>query len=559
MPVGGVEIEIALFPADVNSPRTFLECIRDRLSSEGGFIHAHDRNKFFTAEGDCIGWEGGNVLEVSTGEKADFLTLVDSVVRLKRTVARAIADAKNTSPVFLATTTPSVIPGHPGFRPGYHLNIDAEQMTYQQSMNLVCALAALVLFTGSGGLFNSGFCLSPKSTHMIDSFIQDGRESFLSHRCMMTEKKCIVYLDQCKEERRLHISCFDAPFTRTGLAVQFGLVQIIVGMLRAGVMPAGGMRLKDITCAYMKWSDNPREKVQLDGNGCADSHEFVLAFRRSLAEYRRRFEIEEKFEILADWLLKGIDAFLAGDGEYLAENFQGYTKRLIYRRIAEAHGVSLERFNAAFSAVRATASLLGTSLYRLGQIQRGDMRKRMRSATDDRFQTRSWLIRYVQRHRIELEELPLFASLANKLIAVELHLGQIFPGPSPIENHDLQVWETFRSKFPESLAVATRADARGKLVRELNKSRLGSWLVADWANIVRVPPGKPSHVEIMVMEKPGNEEYVFRDMKAGEVLPFKDLAGWIPDWIFARVPVTAKQVMKQHDGQLAFEFWPAVD
>ena len=523
-----------------------LRSIKEEAERDGGYINVGFRSwideAIFTAHGDCLGIEGrhvlGNVLEYSTGEKPDYLGLVESATRLEAMLNKALGHSEELRDRVVAVTSPSLLPPFDSrmseFRLGYHVNVSTNGLADSQRRELMTALAGLVLLTGSGGLCPTGFCVSPQGTTMRRSFVPGGAREEDAPPCIMTEREGVVLSDPWRKESRLHVSCFDSPFTLQGLAVSFGLVQLLMGMMVSGISPTGGIQLRDPAEAYRKWSVDPSAKVRVAKGGRVDSYEVMSAFSSSLKQVCKNNDIDGPCEALIGELRKGIAAVKEGDEGYLAEHFQYYMKKLIYRRVLEVEGITFERLNTTVPALMRATRLFRVGLYRLSRMQPGAVRRRMCKPEKWQTERHSRLVGYMKEHRIDPGELPPLAGLCNKLIAIETRLGLLSPEKSPIAGHNQELWDGFVSGIVRPEPRPTRAEARGRVVRQIFDAGSGESFTADWANIICTRP-YPSHrvfenMDVMVLGDPdGSSNCSFNRLSYLDWIRYRDREGNFDD------------------------------
>lgn len=493
------------------------EYLGEVLSERGGYLPGSEGG-CFTATGDSIEMGIVRVIEYKTGESADFLGVVDRSDSVENIISSAMCRFEKQHPDMntdgvIMTKNPSILPYcmhaytglFHGFGLAYHVNVSARAPSHSQRHELMSALACLLPLTGSGGLYPGGFCISPLGSY-IKYQTNEGAERYHPARgapYIVSVKKSELKTEPARTESRLHVACFDAPFLTSGLALTFGITQILAAMLERGISPTCGLAARRPVDAFRRWSVDPSVRVPLRGGGRADALEIAASFMESLRGLRKRYRLPDSYELLSEKMERGITALVHGDEEFLAHNFQYHLKKLIYSNELDAWGISMERFNRVMPAIMKASRVLNMDFFEISRIEAASAKRLLGGAVAGEDEVGGFK-RYLSRNRISISELLSCTKLLSKLITIELHLGRIFPDPSPIHDIDRELWGSFKDGM-EPAAAKTRADARARLIREIMAfgNDPEEYLV-DWAQVSCPASHNPDHcyTEVVVMEDP---------------------------------------------------------
>lgn len=464
-------------------------------SLEGLDLEGDGLSKRFLADGGALGFENVNVVEISSPECLSPLEALAYVEKHEETFRRAIRRMRHLPAKTVLSGGPACLPhfgpGHgPGWQLGFHLNFNA-RLTPRAAAELRAAMVAVLPLTAAGGLTEKGFRTSPLG-RMICRGYAPGR-SALAHLNIFSSSAAAVADGggggEFHREARLHIPCLDRPLTRRMKAFVFTACQLMLTLLMYGEDLMGGYRLANPARAYSVVADSEYgRRFRLEGGGLASLTSLQEALRASLVRIRTEYDLAREQEHAADLLIRGIEAFTAGDEDFLSESLDGCSRRKrIYEAVLRDEGLSLPFFDNIAAPLVYHACKLGIRLHELAQLGGREAQRFVGRAAGNEI-CRSALLERLNDNRLTAAEIPAFARLLQRIITLEVGLYRLYPCPAPLHDLETASWEDFLRAVggrPPGRATG-RAARRARLIRSIPEEAR-RFCLADWSGIYMFP------------------------------------------------------------------------
>lgn len=509
--IGGVENEYGIFfpgfyePSAGGAPALqfccmdFTTAIERMIAALGGSLYSVQGNmggfwKEFLADGGALGFEEANVVEVATPECTDPVEAVAYLEKYEELFRRSINSIEHKPERLMMVKGPSYLPHFgpgrgPGFQLGFHLNFNA-RLSPGMSNELRAVMIALLPLMGCGGLTEKGFRISPLGRMAQKGHAPlNGRMPVLG----MLQNGGTIVIDgrgegEYHKEYRLHLPCFDRPLTKRMIVTLFNTYQLVVTLLLYGeslirkVKPAHPSR----TYAIVADSEYGR-RFRLSGGGLATLYSLQEELCKNLERIRSSYRLSHTQEATVELLLGGLNAFAKDDKSYLYEHFDGYLKRNIYQRVLQSEGLSLDFFNRIAAPLVYRTCKVGIHLHELARLEGKETRDFLANAHKCQ-KHKDAVITLLKNSRLPAEDIPTFARVVQRILTLELALYRIFPGPSPLADHEERLWEDLtRTMCDDSTRRAPcRAQKRGELIRSIPEEAR-RFCVADWSGIYIFP------------------------------------------------------------------------
>ncbi len=479
--------------------RDLFSAVGEETAAAGGSLTGLDRrgdgiSKRFLTDGGALGFEELNVAEISSPESCCALEAIAYLDRHEGLFRRAIRRVENLPDRLMMIRGPSYLPHFgPGRGPGYqlafHLNFNA-RLTPRISAEMHAALTAILPLTGGGGLTERGFRISPLGRMLCKGYAPGGSALDRMH---LLEDSSVVVIDgrgisEFHTEARLHFSCFDRPLTRRAAALDFAACQLMLTLLAYGEDLFGKWRLASPCRAYSTVADSEYgRRFRLAGGGLVSVFSLQEALSASLGRARREYRLSQPHEEVAEALTRGMEAFCAGDEDYLAEHFDGYLKKRVYQGALQDEGLSLDFFNNIAAPLVYRTCKLGAHLHELALLEGKEARGLLAGAKEGGGHKNA-VSSLLRRNRLSAAEIPALARVVQRILTLELTLYRLFPAPSPLAEHEERLWEAFAGAAAEGPArcAGGRAARRGELIASIPEEAR-TLCVADWSGIYIFP------------------------------------------------------------------------
>ncbi|MBC7231382.1 MAG: hypothetical protein H5T74_13450 [Actinobacteria bacterium] len=505
-PVAGVEREyLLLSPRDADEgsrgPSRAQELAEERIYRAGneegiGYILRPWPGPWKTLRRDGGAWglEEHSILEVSTPETADGIEAVSYLRASEASMRLALAGMEDAPAcdAFL-TCTPACMtrfePGNPRqLWLGFHLNLFLP-LDWRQRRQLASWLALLSpLISAGGGLTERGLVLSPAGCRVGDT-LGYGMEARPS---LVEVKPSPLFMEERLDSGyfRLHLPCFDAPLSARRLALSFASVQVVAALvflrecLPELILANPARAMAAISSSPLLAEIPASRRFRLEGGRMITHAEAMAAALGGLEEARKRFYLDPLRELAVERLAAGIRAWPRG-GEELAEDFDFFTRAAVHRQALELQGVTPAWFDRVAVPVIALASRMGGGILELARSSPREARSLLRRGGSEHQRER--LRSLLRERRLSPQDIPFLARAVRRLRSLELRLGEVFPGRSPLAAWDDRTWEDLVRRASSPRREPNRADARSELVCRF--ASLGERVQATWDHLFFFPPG----------------------------------------------------------------------
>jgi hypothetical protein len=432
-------------------------------------------------------------VEISSPECISPIDAIGYLDKHEELFLRVIGSIKHRPERLTMVRGPSYLPHFgpgrgPGFQLGFHLNFNA-RFSPAMSKEFQAVMVALLPLIGCGGLTEKGFRTSPLGRMLEKGYAP--RNGILQNLNMLQTGTAIV-IDGCREgehhrEYRLHLPCFDRPLTRRMTATLFNTCQFLITLLLYGERLLGKTRPAHLSRAYSIIADSEYgRRFRLAGGGLTTVGSLQEELCASLERVRRQYCLSQAQEYIVAELIQGMEAFAAGDEDYLSEHFDGFLKRKIYQSMLEDEGVSPQWFDSIVALVYRTCKM-GIDLHELALLGGKEAEEFIANTKPDARHIKS-VISLLQHYHLTAADIPALAHVLQRILTLEIGLYRLFPGPSPLDDYEERTWEDFlKATGNKPLRQApSRGTRRGELIRSIPEE-VRRFCLADWSGIYMLP------------------------------------------------------------------------
>jgi len=457
----------------------FRRALGETLTSNGGFLYGHGvwicRSWFFTEDSDSIKLEErapdeSFVIELSTRECSDVLSLFDAQMKLKGIIVEA---ARRRWPGGnILVLGPAFLPRFGrlgGWEGPVHVNVfPGRPSPFCQELRreVSSCLSALLPLISAGGITKDGFGAAPAfpsiartKKRLWDKDSIDSWEFGLRQiPYNVVEEKELPYSLEPREIERLHVPVFAC--SESQMAIAFTLMQVLVLMVANSFYPLTGRFLINHMSACERWAENPFARCKLQYGGLVDSREVLNTFRGNLYAFLERCKLPEDMEAIVEIIQKGMEFLIRGEeGDFLRENFDFFGKKALYEEVlSRFFGMNLKEFNASVRALYK----LGVEAGELKEMSSREVRKVLESKSRKRHEE---ITENLSRFDFSYEDLPYLASVYKSMERLELETSIIYP-PSSISLDEASLLRKLldNHEFCSGLPRKTRAEARKRAI-----------------------------------------------------------------------------------------------
>jgi len=501
LPVGGIERDyVCLYPErepgerpggetaeeDPHQRDDILDFLHEEMVRGGGWLEALDTASCFSArflpDGGRFSIEDFMplLLEYAGPESGNCLEAVEAVAGFERMAAAAAEKVDPSgSSGFMLVYGPGRLPrlGREGeFRLGTHYNF-AVHLPSSLLRELEACLTCLAPLLASGGLSPEGFCRSP--TGLAAAGLYDETDGFSVRELSLVEQRRWPVAVTREYDRRLHVGFIDPPFTRRQMARNFLTLQLIIALLVKG-------------CRLLPPSGRPDARYLLgraSGGGPDPLHDRLLRrLRSSLAAALEEGVLSRELRPHLEELHDSLGALLRGDEDWLAQRYDSFFLKRVFEEMCALFGVTLDYFNrVAVPLVQLACSCSFSEPRELSRMDAGEIKRLLERERKFGKRARMRLRGLMRKKDVAPEEIPALAGMVHYFQSLLLRLHSVYP-PAPLRPLEEGAWEAFRAGAGLPPARPTRAEVRGRMVRELNREGMDGYCRADFANLYLFEP-----------------------------------------------------------------------